>query len=158
MTRVVKESKTDLMICASREAKRQIPQRYSDDSSGSVRLNVSSFIDNFESLVMFSNNYIVIGGYRQPIGGGKNTSGAFTYSSPLSTLGSANLIALSINTVDLANSDDDRVAAVIFHELLHNMGFSHTSNDPSSYNDRSVAILALEDCMNKEAAKKLSDF
>jgi|GEM_PF-2886350 len=160
MTRVMKESEIDLLRCSAQNAKSQIPQKYTYSSGGNSNLDfvVTPLASDLENLIMSSRNHIAIGGYRQSIGGGKNSSGAFTYSSPLSTIGTTKLIALSVNTVDVQNSEPNRVAAVIFHELLHNLGFGHTSNDPSSYRNRSVAILAMEDCMNQEAKKKSAAF
>lgn len=54
----------------------------------------------------------------------------------------------AINMVD-APRDLDRITGTLFHEILHNWGFSHNSNDPSAYQDRSKAILALQDSMQE---------
>jgi ssRNA-specific RNase YbeY (16S rRNA maturation enzyme) len=47
---------------------------------------------------------------------------------------------------------------LFFHELLHNLGFGHTSNNDLSSQKSFYAILAMEDCMNQEAKKKSAAF
>ena len=54
----------------------------------------------------------------------------------------------AINMVDAPRSLD-RSTGTLFHEILHNWGFSHNSNDPTAYKDRTKAILALQDAMQE---------
>ncbi|MFT4553141.1 MAG: hypothetical protein ACI9S8_001777 [Chlamydiales bacterium] len=54
----------------------------------------------------------------------------------------------AINILD-APRDLDRITGTLFHEILHNWGFSHNSNDPTAYQDRTKAILALQDVMQE---------
>jgi hypothetical protein len=132
----------------------------------------NSFAPKMDGLLS-QNRYIAIGAYSQAINQDKYSSGAFTYSRSLDiryhekeidvTVSTGRhkkqnikfnpiyLVGLSININDLDNSSVPRTASIIFHELLHNVGLQHGGNDPNSYNDRKKPILALEDCMLKEA-------
>jgi hypothetical protein len=119
------------------------------------------------------NSYIAIGAYKQSLSRSKYAMGAFTYSEPLAIskppvkiirmlgrrrirvpFGSPTaLFGFSINVNDLDQSSIPRVASVAFHELLHNVGLGHGNNDPDTYKNRKLPILALEDCMYTQAEK-----
>lgn len=179
MARILKGRERELFVCAANRTQSQIPSRYigsvgSSHSSTSIEVPFGGNIDvptgspispgeryiagNNPILqdvreLMSERSYIAIGAYEQSLSPGRNASGAFTYSQPLARVQSTNskLFGLSFNVNDLDLSSPQRVASVLFHELMHNLGFGHTSNDPQAYRNRGVAILALEDCMKEEA-------
>jgi len=155
MARVLKERERDLFLCAADRTRSQIPARYIGSVSsraGRYILENNPILGDVREL-MSERSYIAIGAYEQSLSPEKNASGAFTYSQPLARVQSTNskLLGLSFNVNYLDRISPQGVASVLFHELMHNLGFGHTSNDPESYKDRSVAILALEDCMKAEA-------
>lgn len=151
MYRVLGEQqrRINLLSCSVAKSRSQIPDKYRNPN-GTLNSNI---ISDLRTTLFSQKTYIAIGGYEQQIGGGKDASGAFTYSKPLHKLEDYQLFGLSLNTNDVQTSNASYIASTIFHEILHNFGFGHTSNDPESYKDRSVAILAMEDCMREESDK-----
>ncbi|MEG4589842.1 hypothetical protein QUA54_32200 [Microcoleus sp. MOSTC5] len=185
MTRILQKRSIDVYSCAIPKITTEVPTKYQSQFESKPFLGVveTSFVSDVDNL-MSQQKYIAIGAFQQSLAPGANASGAFTYSQPLSVAAPIikqtmlspamrrgglripaiykddtdlkSLIALSFNTNDLAESSPARVAGVMFHELLHNIGFQHSGNNPADYVNRGKAILALEDCMEKEALKSMN--
>jgi len=157
MARILKYRERELFVCAANRTQSQIPRRYIRTNSsilpGEQYIAGNNPILRDVRELMSERSYIAIGAYEQSLSPERFASGAFTYSQPLARVQSTNskLYGLSFNVNDLDRSSPQRVASVLFHELMHNLGFGHISNDPQAYTNRGVAILALEDCMKEEA-------
>jgi hypothetical protein len=84
---------------------------------------------------------VAVGGFRNP-----NTGiGGYTYSQ-IARSGEHDLFTFNLPVP--SSFPHDLNSAIMFHELLHSLGFSHNiGNDPNQYADRGKAILALEDAM-----------
>lgn len=185
MTHILEQRARNVYTCAMPKITTEVPAKYifrvmRKPIPGTFSTSFFSDVNN----LMSQEKYIAIGAFQQSLAPGANAFGAFTYSEPLSvaapiikrtTIRPAmsvgfnriralykddtdlkSLIALSFNTNDLARSSPATVAAVMFHELLHNIGFEHSGNNPADYVNRGKAILALEDCMEEEAIKLMN--
>ncbi len=163
MSWALSERMNELLSCAVSNARSLIPERYNVPFSLVSQLDAAKLREDF-LLAFFpaepSTTHISIGAFDNDASNGAITLGV-TWSRPLDSRPQEaqdlsniqNLDSVLIGINQNVSTDADKIltlgrsAGNIFHELLHNFGFGHNTNDLSSYKDRTIAILAIEDCM-----------